>query len=141
VQRSFSTFPGSWPGAGLLLLRLVAGGAAVVRGSIYLVGLTDASLAAGLLGVVTVAGGTFLVAGFLTPGAGIAAGAGVAAIVSGAGAAPGVALSADAVTAFFVLADVVALVLLGPGAVSMDARLFGRREIVIPAEAGTRPGR
>jgi uncharacterized membrane protein YphA (DoxX/SURF4 family) len=26
----------------------------------------------------------------------------------------------------------VALVLLGPGAVSLDARLFGRREIIIP---------
>jgi len=136
VQRSFSTFPGSWPGAGLLLLRLVAGGAAVVRGTVYLLGLADASLAAWLLGVVTVAGGTFLVAGFLTPGAGIAAGAGVAAIVSGAGAVPGAALSADVVTAFYILADAVALVLLGPGALSIDARLFGRREIVIPQRPG-----
>jgi len=33
----------------------------------------------------------------------------------------------------------VALVLLGPGAVSLDARMFGRREIIIPD--GRRPPR
>jgi uncharacterized membrane protein YphA (DoxX/SURF4 family) len=33
----------------------------------------------------------------------------------------------------------VALVLLGPGAFSLDARLFGRREIVIPDSKGDPP--
>jgi hypothetical protein len=32
----------------------------------------------------------------------------------------------------FLVAVAAALVLLGPGALSIDARLFGRREIVVP---------
>jgi hypothetical protein len=34
--------------------------------------------------------------------------------------------------ASFAVAAAVAIVLTGPGALSLDARLFGRREIVIP---------
>ena len=37
-----------------------------------------------------------------------------------------------ALTAFNLAAISAALVLLGPGAFSLDARLFGRREIIIP---------
>jgi hypothetical protein len=38
----------------------------------------------------------------------------------------------SALTAFHLAATSAALVLLGPGAFSLDARLFGRREIIIP---------
>jgi uncharacterized membrane protein YphA (DoxX/SURF4 family) len=38
----------------------------------------------------------------------------------------------SAFTAFDLAAISVALVLLGPGAFSLDARLYGRREIIIP---------
>jgi hypothetical protein len=38
----------------------------------------------------------------------------------------------SALTAFTLAAISAALVLLGPGAFSLDARLFGRREIIIP---------
>jgi len=38
----------------------------------------------------------------------------------------------SASTAFILAAISAALVLLGPGAFSLDARLFGRREIIIP---------
>ena len=38
----------------------------------------------------------------------------------------------SASTAFNLAAISAALVLLGPGAFSLDARLFGRREIIIP---------
>ena len=40
----------------------------------------------------------------------------------------------DGVTAVVRLAVTVAIGLLGPGAFSIDARLFGRREIFIPAK-------
>jgi len=38
----------------------------------------------------------------------------------------------SALTAFNLAAISAALVLLGPGAFSLDARLFGRRKIIIP---------
>jgi hypothetical protein len=38
----------------------------------------------------------------------------------------------SALTAFNLAAISAALVLLGPGSFSLDARLFGRREIIIP---------
>ena len=134
MQRFFSTFPDSWPGAGLLLLRAVAGGAAGLQGGVYLAEAADGSLGAWTVGVLTVVAGVFLVAGFLTPGAGAVAGLGTIVIASSTGP-PAVTPSLIGfIPALFVLADAVALVLLGPGALSMDARLFGRREIIIPPE-------
>jgi uncharacterized membrane protein YphA (DoxX/SURF4 family) len=38
----------------------------------------------------------------------------------------------SAVAAGYIAVISIALLLLGPGAVSVDARLFGRREIIIP---------
>jgi uncharacterized membrane protein YphA (DoxX/SURF4 family) len=39
----------------------------------------------------------------------------------------------------FGLAILLALAILGPGAYSIDARLFGRREIIIPPASGREP--
>jgi uncharacterized membrane protein YphA (DoxX/SURF4 family) len=79
------------------------------------------------------AGAALLLAGFLTP---VAAGAVALAqagsafgwIATAAGASPGPQPA--------ILPAVVstAVLLLGPGAFALDARLFGRREIVIPHE-------
>ena len=44
----------------------------------------------------------------------------------------------DGAAAVVGLAAAAALALLGPGAFSIDARLFGRREIFIPASDGSR---
>jgi uncharacterized membrane protein YphA (DoxX/SURF4 family) len=41
----------------------------------------------------------------------------------------------DRMAAVLVVADAVAIALLGPGAYSLDARLFGRREIFISHES------
>jgi uncharacterized membrane protein YphA (DoxX/SURF4 family) len=51
----------------------------------------------------------------------------------------GVNDQARAICAMNLAAMSIALVLLGPGAFSLDARLFGRREIIIPE--GRRPPR
>jgi hypothetical protein len=47
----------------------------------------------------------------------------------------------NALAAFNLAAMSAALVLLGPGAFSLDARLFGRREIIIPEGGGHSPRR
>jgi hypothetical protein len=46
---------------------------------------------------------------------------------------PGVASELDDwLTMVFIVVVVAAIILLGPGSLSLDARLFGRREIIIP---------
>lgn len=84
------------------------------------------------LAALAVLSGASLVAGFLTPAA--AAGASLSAIAITAMTAPpdGASVAAHWQGSWFVAADALALAMLGPGAASIDAWLFGRREIVIP---------
>jgi uncharacterized membrane protein YphA (DoxX/SURF4 family) len=79
-----------------------------------------------------VVSGVGLVAGFLTPAA--AAGVILSAVTVAVSTAPaaGAGLAAHWQGPSFVAAVALALAMLGPGALSIDAWLFGRREIVIP---------
>jgi uncharacterized membrane protein YphA (DoxX/SURF4 family) len=138
LQRFFSTFPGGWPGAGLLLLRAVAGGAAVSQGTTY-VSTNGEPTTAWALGGLALLSGIGLGVGLLTPGA--AAGVTVSTLAIAATAAtPGVAGSATGwPSAAFVAVDALALAMLGPGAYSIDAWLFGRREILVSDHRQRRP--
>jgi uncharacterized membrane protein YphA (DoxX/SURF4 family) len=119
------------PGIALLLLRGVFGIALLLQGGFY-IGEVNAAPAAWLLGLAARAGGVFLLAGFLTPIIGSLVALGFL----------GVALSvlpACTMTAFdsrpaeiFALTMLVTVIGLGPGRFSVDARVFGRREIIIP---------
>jgi uncharacterized membrane protein YphA (DoxX/SURF4 family) len=114
------------------LLRSVAGGIAAIQGALYLTGLeepTALSWAAGLLVIVSAIG---LIAGFMTPGAATAVSLMTLFIAATWIPSNPASLSADRLLALLVVVDGVALAVLGPGAYSVDARLFGRREIVIP---------
>jgi uncharacterized membrane protein YphA (DoxX/SURF4 family) len=112
LRRLFSVYPQGLPGAGLLLLRLGVGGVLV--------------LWPGQADLVTSIGGALLVAGFLTPFAALAAaGSLVVSLHSSTSPLPDHGLLS-------LMGGCVAVALLGPGAWSADARLFGRREIVIP---------
>jgi putative oxidoreductase len=123
VQRLFSTFADGWPGAGLLLLRLVTG--AVLIGS----GISDMrDLAPPLtiaLQTICIAAAILLLGGAFTPLAGALA----------AGLKVGMALSrflSDSVDPWMSLAQAAlaaALAMIGPGAWSVDARRFGRKHI------------
>jgi putative oxidoreductase len=122
VQRLFSTFPSGWPGAGLLLLRLGLGAALICIGGVaFLTSATDAIATVETFSAI--GGGLLLLAGLWTPLAG-----GLAALAE-----VGQALSRfdqmrDVVWihAFLALLSV-SVALLGPGAWSIDARLFGRK--------------
>jgi uncharacterized membrane protein YphA (DoxX/SURF4 family) len=134
VQRYFSTFPGSLPGVGLLLLRIVVGGGAAIEGMVYLRHLGGFGELMSIGAVLAVASGLAVLAGFMTPASGILAGVTTVAIV-GAAAPPDTSLFVDRPAALILAIDAAALVLLGPGALSMDARLFGLREIVLPHDS------
>jgi hypothetical protein len=112
VQRLFSSFPTGRTGIGLLLLRLAAGVFLVMHSRSAFEGTWTAIS----IGSVAVSSAVLLAAGLLTPIAGVL---GATAALLGDGPVCG-----D-------MAIAVSLVLLGPGAYSVDARLFGRREIVI----------
>jgi putative oxidoreductase len=119
VQRLFSTFPCGPPGAGLVLLR------AVVAIPLIHAGLLTASLPAPVIvELVTAGAAILLLIGLWTPFAG-----GVIAVVG-----LSLAWSHPADPWRFVHFGILgaALALLGPGGCSVDARLFGRKQIQIP---------
>jgi uncharacterized membrane protein YphA (DoxX/SURF4 family) len=103
-----------------------------VQGAAYLAGSSDPVARGWVAGIVLGASGIALMIGFLTPFASVA----IAVLTLAAAAAwlPGPA--GDLLHPRFaqILVAVVAasLAFLGPGAHSVDCRLFGRREIVIP---------
>ena len=132
MQRAFSTFPEGLPGAGLLLLRAAVGSAFIVQGVAYIMDWHALRLPARAIALLMVVSGATLVLGYLTPCAGILAG-----LFSIGGTlswfpAPNVDLFEARLTAVLTTVILAALVCLGPGAFSLDARLFGRREIIIP---------
>ena len=118
LQRTFSTFPPGFPGWGLLLLRLAIG-ATVLR--------PLATAGAGPMTVLAALIGTALAVGLLTPVAGVTMSALALAATFGAVRHP----AATPAASLLVAAVALALAMLGPGAYSLDARLFGRREVVL----------
>jgi len=131
LQRLFSTFPNSWPGLGLLLLRSCLGIALIYFGIAGFMAEPSGpvTFAQNLLAT---AGGIFLFSGLWTPVI-----AGLVALeelwkVLGLHRPPGESALIHIVLA--VLA--VSLAMLGPGAWSIDARLFGRKRFDIDRTRG-----
>jgi uncharacterized membrane protein YphA (DoxX/SURF4 family) len=127
-----STFPSGWPGVGLLLLRAAVGAVVAVQGGVWLVEGVNLKFGAWLTGMLAVACGVSLLAGFLTPLASILASLGSVSVALSWIPAPAPYLLDDKLSITFVVIMTVAIFLIGPGAFSLDARLFGRREIIIP---------
>jgi hypothetical protein len=115
-------------GVGLLLLRTAIGLVMAWQG-IWLIAATEGPWLASGAGLAAIVLAVALIAGLLTPVA--AALVAIAAAVSAARAAGTIMVTHDGLAHGLVMIDAVSLVLLGPGAFSIDARLFGRREIHI----------
>lgn len=113
-------FPGGWPGAGLLLLRVAAALPLLIEGRSALWGMAHGGLYAR---IIEIGVGSLLLAGLWTPIAGALQAVIELWIVFSSG---------DAALVHLLLAALgVSLAMLGPGAWSVDARLFGRKRIDI----------
>ncbi len=123
MQRLFSTFPNDWPGCGLLILRLTAA-APLLVGSASFFGDAIHHPSAPALDFIALATGGLLVVGFCTP---------LSALLQIALELCLMYFSRNVLVDHAVLAAIGAsLLMLGPGAWSIDAKLFGRRRIEFP---------
>lgn len=134
MQRLFSAFPAGLPCIGLILLRIAAAAGAMTQGVGAFAASGQPTLAEQAIGVFAIVAALVLLIGFMTPIASLALAlgylcAGVPSFLSS-----DIVRHCGSFTALSLAAISLALVLLGPGSVSLDARLFGRREIIIPED-------
>jgi uncharacterized membrane protein YphA (DoxX/SURF4 family) len=122
VQRLFSTFADGWPGGGLLIQRLLAGGALFYRGIVCLS--ATPICAAFVTESIEALAGLLLIAGLWTPIAGVAV-----AVVE-ARIAFTTPSNANVPVILALLGATLAMI--GPGTWSVDAWVFGRKHIVPP---------
>lgn len=120
MQRLFTTFAAGWPGFGLLVQRLVIG-IALLRGGVVLCRNLPAAalIAPQAMGAVLA---IFIMIGLWTPVAG--------ALIAALELWTALVHPGDMVTAILLATFGATLAMIGPGAFSMDARLFGRKYIV-----------
>lgn len=113
-------------------MRAAVGLASAGMGVLYLSGSSDPSFDKWLAGLTLTVCGAALAIGFLTPYAGLLVGICFLGVALSWFPAPSWGLHDARLVAIGMIITAVAIALLGPGAFSLDGRLFGRREIVIP---------
>jgi uncharacterized membrane protein YphA (DoxX/SURF4 family) len=136
MQRLFSAFPGGRTGIALLLLRAVLGGALMFQGG-YCLREPDVTPTAWFAGIAALAAGALLLLGYMTPIVGLSVVLSCFGIFLGLLPASLQNFVDTKMALVFAITMLLALILMGPGAFSVDARLFGRREIIIPPSFGT----
>jgi uncharacterized membrane protein YphA (DoxX/SURF4 family) len=131
LQRFFTAFPFGWPGVALLFLRLTVAALVAAQGAIDLLSFGHSSGFL-IMGVLQVLAGIFLSLGFYTPvtAASLCLGIACSSLPFLAPAAWSLFCAKQTVILAAVMSGVI--VLIGPGAFSIDSYLFGRRELVIP---------
>jgi putative oxidoreductase len=121
VRRLFSTFAHGWPGIGLILLRVAAGGALATRGLLAFP--NAAPVGSELFQLVVAAVGLLLIIGLWTPAA--------AAFMAIFELWRMVSRRGDLTVEALLCTLALAIALLGPGGWSVDGRLFGWKRIDI----------
>jgi len=125
MQRLFSTFPSAWPGLGLLILRFALASSSI---AIEMQPSEIGPLAFLFHGAV-VACGSLLLVGLWTPI--------VALILAVLLLCSGISQRPDDALPFILTAIAVSTAMLGPGAWSLDAMLFGRKKIDVGGDGPT----
>jgi uncharacterized membrane protein YphA (DoxX/SURF4 family) len=122
LQRLFSTFADGWPGRGLLLQRVLTGAALIHCAILYVT--PQPHVVSIVPPIVAACGGILLLVGLWTPLVGA-----LVAIVE-----LWIAFSypGDPWNSIMLAALGASLAMVGPGAWSIDARLFGRKRIQTP---------
>jgi putative oxidoreductase len=124
VRRLFSSFARGWPGVGLLVLRVAAGSSLIAR-SILVLGNTS-TFGTGFFQLFIATAGLLLIAGLWTPvGAAVMVLLELWRIILRYG---------DPASNILLGTLAFAIALLGPGAWSVDARLFGWKRIEIDTQ-------
>jgi uncharacterized membrane protein YphA (DoxX/SURF4 family) len=117
---------------GLILLRIAIASHAIVYGFHFLNCPDIAWLLAWSTGSLAILAGVAILIGVLTPLAGAASATGYLTLFFFRLFETETNIQGDSSPAFYLAVISLALILLGPGAFSVDARLFGRREIILP---------
>ena len=129
VQRTFSGFPSGCPGFALLLLRFGVGGTTGLQAALLIATThhTEAgsTLAAALMIITSLA----LMIGLMTPIATVLLCLGGMVVTIDSGLTGYLPLFESGIARLEFIVMSAALICLGPGAFSLDARLYGRREI------------
>jgi uncharacterized membrane protein YphA (DoxX/SURF4 family) len=132
VQRSFSTFAPGWPGVGLLVLRTALGVPLLVEGAALLADWRDTTSPLIVVALISVAAGAALQLGYSVGRGAVASAVSVIAVHFSSLHGEHLNLFSSRIACFLAISIAIALIFLGPGGFSIDARRFGRREIVIP---------
>jgi len=128
----FHGFPNGRIGVGLLLLRAALGFVAVAQGAMNLAANPDASADAWIAESLAVVAGISMLIGILTPFAATLIGILTIRMWSSITQMNLQTQIAPKPILVFIVAVAATVAIVGPGAFSVDARLFGLREIIIP---------
>lgn len=130
LYRFYSAFPRGSAGVGLLMLRVLIGSIAILQGVAYMTQVRP-TVWMRVIGLLAMLSGALLLAGCLTPIFSSIICLGTTAIGLSWLPAADPNLFNGTLPTIVVAVVSAAIVLVGPGALSVDARLFGLREIVV----------
>ena len=132
MPRLNSGFPARGAGTGLLLLRIAIGATLFAQAVPLLFDVQDPQLMSVACCLLALASGASLIVGFLTRIVAATVAALVTNITLLSQTSPSISSLHNYLLGFNIIIVAVAVALLGPGAISLDAVLFGRRKVIIP---------